>query len=550
MKTSAFDVQLNLRDPSWLQLDVLTTGFWSEANLAISHSVEGKQRYFFPGIVLSFVKDIALLQAKAADGTGLCEMPVSGGHELCWSFYDAVDAALEAGDVRRLRLLWEVSNQVTVRLRLNPTPSQIGLDRLTMSDQLRVKFQGTGAQSFFFVCADIFSLPDVAIALKTAGGVACQKFVILLGTLGVTYKGKTIDKSIGHAMLAVQPFALDHHCREAVAFLERVAPKVFEDLTRVMRCCQKVKMNTVAGIGGDSSEAFKFAVENMAVCLLGGDASDEGVFTVQMIAGAGKSDPGLAATAVFKLKLVRWFLSFADQRISSASGDSATLTPEGLQKLQSVSASPLEFYQKFARARSIAAQDSKTCTLRTLCQENMATFCSGLRGTAEPAAFEFLANVFCFEGDDEARDFAISGRAFSAYFETGGGEDGAASGEDNGMPLHEAFSKFKKKLTEAPLDAERPSDGAQVIPVVEGDVTSEIKAKIYQQVLSKRKEKQKFYYLNSWEKKPWADGGDATGIFQRSAFAASGAQVSAPGKVNKLMMFSPSFFRALTFSLP
>ena len=98
---------------------------------------------------------------------------------------------------------------------------------------------------------------------------------------------------------------------------------------------------------------------------------------------------------------------------------------------------------------------------------------------------------------------------------------------------------LKKKFTEAPLDAERPSDGAQVIPVVEGDETSEIKAKIYQQVMSKRKERQKFYYLNSWEKKPWADGGDATGIFQRSAFAASGAQVSAPGKVNKLMMFSP-----------
>jgi hypothetical protein len=89
------------------------------------------------------------------------------------------------------------------------------------------------------------------------------------------------------------------------------------------------------------------------------------------------------------------------------------------------------------------------------------------------------------------------------------------------------------------LDSERPSDGAQVIPVVEGDETSEIKAKIYQQVMSKRKEKQKFYDLNSWEKKPWADGGDAAGIFQRSAFAASGARTSAPGKENKLIMFSP-----------
>ena len=63
MKTIAFGAELNLRDPSWPQLDVLTR-FWSEENLAISHSVQGKQRYFFPGIVQSFVKDIALLQSK------------------------------------------------------------------------------------------------------------------------------------------------------------------------------------------------------------------------------------------------------------------------------------------------------------------------------------------------------------------------------------------------------------------------------------------------------------------------------------------------------
>ena len=132
--------------------------------------------------------------------------------------------------------------------------------------------------------------------------------------------------------------------------------------------------------------------------------------------------------------------------------------------------------------------------------------------------------------------------SFSSYFEKVSGEDDAASGEDDGMPLRAAFSNFKKKLTDAPL---RPSDGAhcqvfQPPAVMEGDETSENqKAKIYQQVMSKRKKMQKFYYLKSWDKRPWVNGGDATDIFQRSAFAASGARTSAPGKENKLIMFSP-----------
>ena len=75
---------------------------------------------------------------------------------MCWSFYAAVDEALEAGHVRRLRLLWEVSNQVTVRLRLNPSYHQLVLDSLARSDQLRVKMLGAGVQSFFEMCVDIF----------------------------------------------------------------------------------------------------------------------------------------------------------------------------------------------------------------------------------------------------------------------------------------------------------------------------------------------------------------------------------------------------------
>ena len=227
------------------------------------------------------------------------------------------------------------------------------------------------------------------------------------------------------------------------------------------------------------------------------------------------------STAVTKQKLQTWFFQYLSSKLTPASGgqESSTTTSDGYQKLWSACASPRTFYNKFTRARTAAEHES--CTLRTLCRDNMATFCSGLQGSAEQAAFEFLAVLFCFEGDEGARNFAISSRSFSSYFDESG-DDGPASGDEgDGMLLHKAFSKFKKILTQAPLDAEHPSD-EEVMPMIEGDDLSETKSKIYQLVIAKRKDKQKFHYLKHWGKKPWVESAEATGIFQRSAFSACG----------------------------
>ena len=301
MKTSAFDIDSSgMRDPTWIKLDVLS-GHWSEEVLASSHAVEGKQRFFFPGTPLSFVKEVTLLQTqtKTSNGATLSEMPVSGGHSLVWSFYNALDAALDAGNTRLLGFYREVSLQVSVRLRLNPTANDLGLDRLAMADQLRVKYLGHGAQSFTFLGTDVFFLPVVTTKTEKAPAdsgathlLSKPKLVDLLAALCVTYKGKPIDRNLAHAMLAAQTFSLDRHCRAAVVLLERVGPRGFEDHTRVMRRCHKVSKNSSGG--EDQCMAFKFAVECMAVSLLTGDLQDEGNFTVKVVAGTGKSDPGCA----------------------------------------------------------------------------------------------------------------------------------------------------------------------------------------------------------------------------------------------------------------
>ena len=52
--------------------------------------------------------------------------------------------------------------------------------------------------------------------------------------LGVTYNGKPIDHSYGHAMCSCAVFAVYAYCREAVLLLERVDPKPFGAHTKVM----------------------------------------------------------------------------------------------------------------------------------------------------------------------------------------------------------------------------------------------------------------------------------------------------------------------------
>ena len=79
-------------------MQTLTQGFLSDEILATSHADVAYQRYIFPATVLSCVKDIALVEEKEASGAALCEMPVVGGHELCWSLLDAIDAAFQDGD--------------------------------------------------------------------------------------------------------------------------------------------------------------------------------------------------------------------------------------------------------------------------------------------------------------------------------------------------------------------------------------------------------------------------------------------------------------------
>ena len=133
------------------------------------------------------------------------------------------------------------------------------------------------------------------------------------------------------------------------------------------------------------------------------------------------------------------------------------------------------------------------------------------------------------------------------FFESGGGDSGEEF-DDDGSVLRDAYQLFKKTLGEAPVGADtavaEDAGFTTMFPIVtaDGDEDSEAKAKIYQNVMARRKSMQTFTPLHHWEKKPWADGQEASGIFQKSKFAACGASDEAV-KHNKLMLFSAELYQ-------
>ena len=531
IRTEAFGVNLDLKDPSWPQFLVLK-GHWSMEVLTASHGNTNQQRYLWPSTLLSFVHDVSVLEEKVKKNLTLRDMPASGGHAVCWSFFAAIDEALEAGDKRRLRLLWEVSNQVTLRLRLNPTTHQLVLDRLTMADQLRVQSLGAGVQSFFELCVELMSLPELA-----DGDITCPKLLDALKTFGITYKGKPVDKTVGHAMLAAFLFAKDSKCREAVRFLDRVDPKAFDDHTKVMRCCQRIK---TCSSFAEHQDMFVFALECMAVSLLSGDTKDASIFTVDNLAGNKKGDAGYVRTAIVKKRLIAWFLEQVSGEVSTAAA--ATVTPDGYLQLRRSFTSPHQFFLTFARARTHLEQEK--CSLKALVRANLDTLRGTFKGLAEPAAMDFLSTVCVFEGDEEAEDIAKSGMTFATYFGDGG-SDGEGDVLADAPPLKAAYCKYRaareKARDEAPVGADVVKAEDDEYTAIEGDEESELKARIYNTVMQKRGETQKFPALRTWQKSPWTDGAEATTIFQRSSFAASGATDA--GKKNKIMLFNPALYQ-------
>ena len=131
--------------------------------------------------------------------------------------------------------LFEASLSATVRMRLAPLNVQITLDRLSFTEEIRLMNITNSGESFFEFVTTCATLPGVEASASPA------MIATNLNGLGVSFKGKKIEKQLQYAISAALPFVLDENAKRAIRFVERVAPKLFTDPTKCMRCCQTLK---------------------------------------------------------------------------------------------------------------------------------------------------------------------------------------------------------------------------------------------------------------------------------------------------------------------
>ena len=398
------------------------------------------------------------------------------------------------------------------------------MDSLALADQLRVRALGAGAQSFFEMVIDISGLPGTNVPNLT-----CPRLLAILKEMGVTYQGNTIEKGLGYAIQAAQTFIMDDKTVEAVRFLERVSPKAFDDPSKVMRCCQRVKSLSVTQ-NQEHLENFQFAMETMAVQLLGGDSQVEKL-TVEALAGKKGGSPGFMQTCITKNRLLHWFFEELASKIdtSAASGAEVTVTSEGFHKLRDACMSPRIFFQRFARAPTISEQEQ--CSLKILTASNLESFASSLKGSAERYAFLFLIELHVFDAEDELQALSASNKSFASYFDTEDDED-----TEQSATLIQKFVDYKKSLSQAPVSTDaKNEDDAMPFEHIPGDEVSDAKNRIFHTVIGSRHENQVFIPMKDWSaRNVWNDDGEHSQLFQRSKFASTPS--AEPGKKNNVML--------------
>ena len=132
------------------------------------------------------------------------------------------------------------------------------------------------------------------------------------------------------------------------------------------------------------------------------------------------------------------------------------------------------------------------------------------------------------------RDLSASGSSFTSHFDT---EEGSV--EDS--VLLDTYAAYKKCFFNAPVSTDAPdADKLNPFESIPGDEVSEVKNKIYEAVVTARRNKQVFIPARDWARNIWSKDGEGYAIFQKSKFAT--APVGEAGKKNNVMVLFPELF--------
>jgi len=327
-------IDLGTSGVSWKQYDACA-GLWRKAALASSSEHSDKERYIFPGFLLTCVKSAEAIEEALKANSFFRDLPACGGQAVLWSLIGAFNEALGAGDTVQVNKLYEASVTVTVRMRLAPSKAQVRLDQMTFIDVLRQQHLAAGATSF---CEFAWALLDFE---EITGQESGPELVKKLETLGVTFKGKNVEKNLCYTILGLVGIADAGAGKSAIRYLERINGAIFSDHTKVQRTCQVIKKNCAAD---EWKDAVVHLMEVMGVALIGGDAEEED-FTVDYLVPRQRRQAGYVQGVMARRKFFKWFMD--EQIATAASGASNAISTTGLMLIKEKCSSTRLFWWNF-----------------------------------------------------------------------------------------------------------------------------------------------------------------------------------------------------------
>ena len=330
------DQELGAELVTWPQLDACV-GFWTKAALTASAEKDKTRRLFFPGMLPTCIKSVWEVTELIKKTLFFQKLPACGGQAILWSWYVAMDAALRAGDELIILALHQAALNVTSRMRLNPSKDQVALDQMAFVDTLRMKQVAAGATSSFEFAVQVCRLTKT---VETDTGPVVEK---KLKTLGIQFGGKDVSRTMRYTITAVASIVKKEDCLKAVRFVERSNPNVLANPDKIQRIIACIKKNTNVN---ETDHVLVFLMEVIGVSLLCGDAGDD-TYSVEKLVGAKKGDPAFVQLCLTKFRFLAWFLNA--QMNHAASGATAALSMEGLEKIKSKVASVLAFFREFAK---------------------------------------------------------------------------------------------------------------------------------------------------------------------------------------------------------
>lgn len=330
------DQELGADLVTWPQLQACV-GFWTKAALTASASNDKMRRLFFPGMLPTCIKSVWEVLELIKKTLFFQKLPACGGQAILWSWYVAMDVALREGDETIIMQLHQAALNVTSRMRLNPSKDQVALDQMAFVDTLRMKQVAAGATSSFEFAVQVCRLTKT---VETDTGPVVEK---KLKTLGIQFGGKDVSRTMRYTITAVASIVKKEDCLKAVRFVERSNPNVLANPDKIQRIIACIKKHTNVN---EVDHVLVFLMEVIGVSLLCGDAGDD-TYSVEKLVGAKKGDPAFVQLCLTKFRFLAWFLNA--QMNHAASGATAALSMEGLEKIKSKVASVLAFFREFAK---------------------------------------------------------------------------------------------------------------------------------------------------------------------------------------------------------